>query len=62
MVSDGDNITGNLTCAPNAKNNRDLDITIEYANPEDEQGNIVKVDYKMCVPPADRTFTVTDCA
>jgi len=47
MVSDGDNITGNLTCAPNAKNNRDLDITIEYANPEDEQGNIVKVDYKM---------------
>ncbi|KAF8893408.1 S-adenosyl-L-methionine-dependent methyltransferase [Infundibulicybe gibba] len=29
-VSEGDKITGELTCAPNTRNNRDLDITISY--------------------------------
>ena len=29
-VSAGDSITGTLKCAPNAKNNRDLDIVMDY--------------------------------
>jgi len=29
-VSEGDIITGQLSCAPNTRNNRDLDITIAY--------------------------------
>lgn len=29
-VSEGDTISGTLTCAPNAKNPRDLDIGISY--------------------------------
>ena len=29
-VSAGQKITGQLSCAPNARNNRDLDITIAY--------------------------------
>jgi protein arginine N-methyltransferase 1 len=30
MVHQGDAITGRLTCAPNARNPRDLDIEVEY--------------------------------
>ena len=30
-VSAGDTITGTLSCAPNAKNNRDLDIVFDFA-------------------------------
>jgi protein arginine N-methyltransferase 1 len=29
-VEQGDKLTGELTCAPNAKNPRDLDIVIDY--------------------------------
>lgn len=39
-------LIGQLSCAPNARNPRDLDITIMYqANEEPE----VDVHYKMCV-------------
>lgn len=47
-VNEGDKITGHLTCAPNARNNRDLDITIAYKAPTDEEDKVVS--YKMCVP------------
>ncbi|KAI1794066.1 S-adenosyl-L-methionine-dependent methyltransferase [Ganoderma leucocontextum] len=43
-VSAGEKITGRLSCAPNARNNRDLDITIAYkAEGKDE----TEVQYKM---------------
>ena len=43
-------ILGRLSCAPNARNPRDLDITITYqANNEPE----VEVHYKMCVHLSD---------
>ncbi|KAF8840733.1 protein arginine N-methyltransferase [Paxillus ammoniavirescens] len=42
-ISEGEKITGSLVCAPNARNNRDLDITIEYT----AGGETTKVDYKM---------------
>jgi protein arginine N-methyltransferase 1 len=45
-VNEGDKITGRLTCAPNARNNRDLDITIAYKAPSDEEK---VVSYKMFV-------------
>ena len=45
-VSERDTITGTLACAPNARNNRDLDISISYkTNVEPE----TTVHYKMCV-------------
>jgi hypothetical protein len=40
-VIQGEEIKGTLTCAPNARNNRDLDITIQAGD--------MKMDYKMCV-------------
>lgn len=47
-VTKGEAIEGVLTCAPNARNNRDLDITIAYkldgANPAEG-----KLEYKMYV-------------
>lgn len=46
-VSAGEKITGRLSCAPNARNNRDLDITIAYKT---ESGEETEVQYKMCVP------------
>lgn len=46
-VSAGEKITGRLSCAPNARNNRDLDITIAY---KAESGEETEVQYKMCVP------------
>ena len=45
-VSAGQKITGQLSCAPNARNNRDLDITIAY---KVEGGEETEVHYKMCV-------------
>jgi protein arginine N-methyltransferase 1 len=42
-ISEGEKITGTLSCAPNARNNRDLDITIEYTSGK----QTTKVDYKM---------------
>ncbi|KIP08415.1 hypothetical protein PHLGIDRAFT_104363 [Phlebiopsis gigantea 11061_1 CR5-6] len=41
----GDQITGELTCAPNARNPRDLDIALSYSAPNDEQPTTVQ--YKM---------------
>ena len=48
-VSMGDKITGQLSCAPNARNNRDLDIAVSYQAPGEEA---VEIQYKMCVPPS----------
>jgi len=53
-VSTGDKIVGSLTCAPNARNNRDLDISITYKVEGDETES--KMDYKMCVNPPLSTF------
>jgi PRMT5 arginine-N-methyltransferase len=44
-ISDGEKIKGKLTCSPNSRNNRDLDITISYSTPNSER---TQVDYKMC--------------
>jgi len=43
-ISEGEKIQGRLTCAPNARNNRDLDITIAYQNESDPEQ---VVEYKM---------------
>jgi len=43
-ISDGEKIKGRLTCAPNARNNRDLDITIGYQGVGDPEQ---VVEYKM---------------
>jgi len=45
MVSEGEKITGTLKCSPNARNNRDLDITIEYNLPDGTDKR--SIDYKM---------------
>lgn len=45
-VSAGDIIKGTLTCAPNKRNNRDLDITISYGLQDKSE---VSFAYKMCV-------------
>jgi len=44
-VNQGESITGRLTCAPNARNNRDLDITISYKTPNDMEEQTIQ--YKM---------------
>lgn len=46
-ISSGEQITGQLTCAPNARNNRDLDITITYKAPSEKEPTTIQ--YKMCV-------------
>ncbi|EIW83193.1 protein arginine N-methyltransferase [Coniophora puteana RWD-64-598 SS2] len=43
VVNNGEKIIGQLTCAPNSRNNRDLDITIAYKAKNAE----TTVDYKM---------------
>jgi len=43
-ISDGERISGTLTCAPNARNPRDLDITLKYRTPTDGEA---EVEYKM---------------
>jgi len=45
MVSEGEQITGTLKCAPNVRNNRDLDITIEYILPDGTDKH--SIEYKM---------------
>lgn len=47
-VSEGQKINGRITCAPNTKNNRDLDIAISYQTGQDPDTTI---QYKMCVIP-----------
>ena len=44
-ISEGEKISGKLTCSPNARNNRDLDISISYSTPNSER---TQVNYKMC--------------
>ncbi|KAL1679402.1 S-adenosyl-L-methionine-dependent methyltransferase [Schizophyllum commune] len=46
-LTEGDKIKGELTCSPNARNNRDLDIKIKYSTTGEP--NEVTMDYKMCV-------------
>ncbi|KAH9484910.1 type I protein arginine N-methyltransferase Rmt1 [Psilocybe cubensis] len=46
-VHSGDEIKGRLQCAPNARNNRDLDITIAYKAEGDEEEKVIQ--YKMSV-------------
>ena len=51
-IHEGEQITGTLACAPNARNNRDLDIKISWEAPN---GLAEIVDYKMCVFLSDKT-------
>ncbi|KAL7513876.1 hypothetical protein ACHAXN_011190 [Cyclotella atomus] len=48
-VQEGDNITGRITCAPNVKNERDLDIDIDahFEGTESDGGNNNKVHRTM---------------
>ena len=46
-VVTGDQITGELSCAPNARNPRDLDIVISYKAPNEVTPTTIQ--YKMCV-------------
>jgi len=46
VLSEGENIKGTLTCAPNARNQRDLDIVIEY-EVEGEVKDQDRIEYKM---------------
>ncbi len=43
-ISEGEKIRGTLTCAPNERNNRDLDITIDYGTTDGLRG---EMRYKM---------------
>jgi len=45
-IGEGEKIVGKLSCSPNARNNRDLDITIRYSTPNSER---TQVDYKNVV-------------
>ncbi len=45
-VNRGDQVNGSLSCAPNTRNPRDLDIGIRYRVNDDEE---TRVHYKMCV-------------
>ncbi|MCO5603752.1 hypothetical protein L7F22_057904 [Adiantum nelumboides] len=58
-LSVGDEIKGRLSCAPNARNNRDLDITIEYES-TGKAAMRSKMDYKMCVTESDLPCTSTE--
>ncbi|KAK2464328.1 hypothetical protein APHAL10511_003785 [Amanita phalloides] len=44
VAHEGDVIEGTLTCAPNQRNNRDLDISIKYTTPD---GTKINMGYKM---------------
>uniref|UniRef100_D8Q8T0 type I protein arginine methyltransferase n=1 Tax=Schizophyllum commune (strain H4-8 / FGSC 9210) TaxID=578458 RepID=D8Q8T0_SCHCM len=44
-LTEGDKIKGELTCSPNARNNRDLDIKIKYSTTGEP--NEVTMEYKM---------------
>ena len=46
----GDAIIGEISVAPNAKNNRDLDIVIEYSVTGSASDNKKeRIEYRMCV-------------
>lgn len=45
LVSEGQDIVGELQCAPNLRNNRDLDIRITYGAEGEESETM---NYKMC--------------
>ena len=49
-VEAGEQIKGELTCAPNDDNRRDLDIALTYETATDDQGRSVsgRGEYKMC--------------
>lgn len=47
-VKSGEEIVGTLTCAPNQRNNRDLDINIKYES-KGERPVSDEIQYKMCV-------------
>ena len=47
-VKSGEEIVGTLTCAPNKRNNRDLDINIKYES-KGERPVSDEIQYKMCV-------------
>ena len=46
-ISEGQKLTGNLTCALNARNNRDLEFSISFKLDGEKQAS--GVDYKICV-------------
>ncbi|KAJ3999280.1 S-adenosyl-L-methionine-dependent methyltransferase [Lentinula boryana] len=46
-ISEGDTISGRLSCAPNQRNNRDLDISISYQSVQDP--TMTTMAYKMYV-------------
>lgn len=45
-INEGGIVNGTITCAPNQRNNRDLDISITYETDENQSGSL---SYKMCV-------------
>lgn len=49
-VEAGEQVTGQLTCRPNDRNRRDLDIAIDYKLNTEDQGRIADghCEYKMC--------------
>ena len=49
-VEAGESVKGALTCKPNEKNRRDLDITIDYATQTENQDRVAEghCEYKMC--------------
>jgi protein arginine N-methyltransferase 1 len=48
MVNQGDKVTGTFSLAPNKKNERDLDITINYDFKGNDQNVSEKLEYRMC--------------
>lgn len=45
---EGETIRGELSCAPNSRNNRDLDIVIDW-EVEGQEPSKGSMTYKMCV-------------
>ena len=60
-VSEGDVVRGTLSCAPNARNNRDLDIEIDYEveGQEDSKSRMV---YKMYVSSFPIMIMIKGCS
>lgn len=52
-MSEEQQIKGRLSCAPNARNPRDLDIIIAYQSEGEPEAEI---HYKMCVFPSSSIF------
>ncbi|KAI9437465.1 protein arginine N-methyltransferase [Lactarius indigo] len=61
-VSEDEKIVGELSCSPNARNNRDLDITISYTSPSSPPSTLpTQVDYKMCALMLRLRATLISC-